>query len=161
MHVLGIDPGKTTGICLLERIGFDDETNKWDLVVHQADQLDWDHRFDLEEPIRSALEQDAYVIVEQYTLRPTYTAVQEKDIPSAQVIGIIEDIMHHFEYPPDRYFTQPASARKNVRLLKGHGPLVKGAHARDAYRHARYFIVTKSNQAHQARKAAKAIKAAR
>ena len=161
MYVVGIDPGKTTGIAVLRRIDFDLEENKWGIKVVLAGDIAWEDRFDAVMPyLNAALTQlkkgvPTWVVYEQFRLRPSYTAVQEKEVPAVEATGILLHQLHMLGFPEENIISQPAASRKSVRLLPGHSKLMTSQHSRDAYAHARYFIVTRSNKEVKAYKDAK------
>ena len=152
MYIVGVDPGKTTGICVLRRANFNPDENKWDIKVVLAGDIAWDDRYDTIMPyLNAALTQlkkgvPTYIVYEQFRLRPSYTAVQEKEVPAVEATGILLHQLHMLGFPEENIISQPAASRKSVRLLPGHGKLMTSPHSRDAYAHARYFIVTRSNK---------------
>jgi hypothetical protein len=59
--------------------------------------------------------------------------------PSVEVIGILRAYCYLMSVPMKR---QPASSMSRVEIEEEHTPLVHDSeHARDAYKHARYFIL--------------------
>ena len=156
MYVLGVDPGKTTGFAVLRRTDFEVETNKWGIAVVVAGDISWEGRFDELMPyLEACRKHGGWVVYEQYRLRPTYTAVQDKTVPAVEATGVLLAQLNAIAFPEERIISQPAANRKSVRVLKGHGEFMTSEHSRDAYRHARYFIVVRSNNEVQAAKAAR------
>lgn len=143
VNVLGLDPGKTTGYCMLTSDGKDDE-GLFNLEVIKWGEILWDERFSaiLDLLMSVSVRPNPWVVYESFNLYQHSAQGQAQihsDFPSVQVIGIIQALTYQ-NYPElvDKMVTQPASVRKRVNTP----PFVRGAHAKDAYRHARYFVVT-------------------
>lgn len=140
MLVLGIDPGKTTGVCMLK-------AGK-DIEVVMAEQIPWDRRKEdlwalFTATFREGLPVPQYTVVENFRLRPGRAMEQVgSTFPSVEVIGLIEA----FQFVTKNYFKliyQEPAIISRVQVLPEHAPLFVGKpHAADAYRHARYFCVT-------------------
>lgn len=152
MYIVGIDPGKTTGIAILRRTDFDPDANKWGIKVVLAGDISWEDRYDGIMPYLNAALQHlkrgipTWIVYEQFRLRPNYTAVQEKAVPAVEATGILLHQLHMLGFPKSNIISQPAANRKSVRILPGHSKFMTSPHSKDAYRHARYFIVTQSNK---------------
>ena len=143
MRVIGIDPGQTTGYVDIHLNG-----SSWQVV--DAQEITWDERFRLG-PLLAGTPSDNivgpplpdYVVVEQFTL---YAHKAQEQIgshfPSARVIGTLEAYMYDAGII-DRLIFQPASVRSLVKIMPAHEAILTGSpHKRDAYQHARYFLVT-------------------
>jgi len=140
MLVLGIDPGKTTGVCML-RVG---ET----LEVVMAEQIPWETRKEdlwalFTATFREGLSVPLYTVVENFRLRPGRAMEQVgSTFPSVEVIGLIEA----FQFVTKNYFRlvyQEPAIISRVQILPEHASCFVGKpHAADAYRHARFFCVT-------------------
>ena len=143
VSVLGLDPGKTTGYCMLTCDGKDDE-GLFNLEVIKWGEIRWDDRFSaiLELLHEIYVRPNPWVVYEGFNLYQHTAQAQAQihsDFPSVQVIGIIQALTYQ-NYPGlvPSMVSQPASVRKRVNTP----PFVRGTHAKDAYRHARYFVVT-------------------
>ena len=138
MNILAIDPGKTTGIvvCQTAKEMID---GKLPFGVMIAEDLLWEDRFLLREYIRTS----DIVICESFNLYPGAAQGQahiRSDFPSIQVIGLIQAYM--YELNKGEPIMQMPSMRKRSLILPEHQAALKGLkHARDAYKHARYYIV--------------------
>jgi len=157
MYVLGVDPGKTTGFAVLRRTGFDEKMNKWGIKVVVAGDISWEGRFDDLMPYLEACRKaGGWVVYEQFRLRPSYTAVQEKSVPAVEATGVLLTQLNAIAFPEERIISQPVANSKSVRVLKGHGKFMTSEHSRDAYKHARYFIVVHSQREKRIAEAVKA-----
>jgi hypothetical protein len=167
MYIIAFDPGATTGVCILYSTGERAPGSKYvDINVIKAGQVLWDDRLTLEQWIavphrRTQVsgsdpnESELYVIYEGFRLYPHMAAGQAKirsSFPSVEVIGMIKAWCAQLGIKDDHIIEQPAALRKSVRLLPEHSALVKGVHAKDAYRHGRYFIVSYYNKNKRSRK---------
>jgi hypothetical protein len=145
MRIISFDPGEITGFCEAEWLPGND-----DFSIVKSSTINWSDRF---AGIRDSLlgnsdaQLPSVVIAESFRLYAGKARDQiNNSFPSVHVIGIISTYM--FEYGIlDRLVLQPASVMSRVMLLKEHVPsLLKSEHARDAYRHLRYYIVTKKTK---------------
>jgi len=140
MRYVAFDPGGSTGFC--EAIAtLSDRT----FQVVKSCTIDWSDRFkvgDLLQGTDEAPLPDA-VIVESFRLYQHRAKEQiGSDFPSSQVIGMIEMIAWQIGIL-DKVVYQPASNISRVQVLPEHKPSVAASeHARDAYRHLRYYILT-------------------
>lgn len=140
MIVLGVDPGKTTGVCMLR-------TGKT-IEVIMAEQIPWETRLEdfwalLTATFREELPVPQYIVVENFRLRPGRAMEQVgSTFPSVEIIGLIEA----FGYVTKNFFQivyQEPGAISRVAILPEHAHFFTGLqHAADAYKHARYFCVT-------------------
>lgn len=139
--VIAVDPGRTTGVCVAQYRGVTPEGIQ-DFSV-SCMELEWDDRWGLEALLHRFDPSDAVVVCESFNLYPEAARGQaniRSDFPSVQVIGILQAYAHKAGY--EVVFQMPAT-RKTVRILEWHKVDVgKSPHCQDAYRHARYYIVT-------------------
>lgn len=140
MLILGIDPGKTTGVCML-RTG---ET----VEVVLAEQIPWDRRKEdlwalFTATFREELPVPQYTVIENFRLRPGRAMEQVgSTFPSVEVIGLIEAFHFITKNFFDLVYQEPAIISR-VQILPEHAAFFVGKpHAADAYRHARYFLTT-------------------
>ena len=141
MYILGIDPGQTTGVCMLK-------INDDDFEVVMAEQIPWSRRKeDLWALFTATFEEELpvpqYVVVESFRLRPGRAMEQVgSTFPSVEVIGLIEAF--HFLAKSNFIlsYQEPAMISR-VQVLGEHASLLLGkVHSADAYRHARLFYIT-------------------
>ncbi len=132
--VLGIDPGYTTGTCLLDLHG------NGEIEVLEAHQYEWSVRFQIIPLVERLVATGTRVtiVVESFRLYP-HKAQQlvGDDFPSVRVIGMVEAACWKANFAQLTF--QTASQIQRVQVL--HDLPIKSEHVRDAYRHARYFIV--------------------
>jgi len=141
--VIAFDPGVTTGVCIATPTdvtleGIQDFTCR-------CLEVEWEQRFeDLTALLKDLDPATTIIVCESFRLYPEAAKGQAQirsDFPSVQVIGLIQAFAHMGGFSPV-VFQQPAM-RKSVRILKWHVPIVgRSLHQQDAYRHARYYIVT-------------------
>lgn len=138
MRILAFDPGKTTGFC--EAIV--DPTNSNIQIVNSC-TLAWERRFFVHELLQGTCEAPLpdVVVVESFHL---YAHKAQELIgsifPSVQIIGTLE--AYAFELGIiDRIVYQPASVMSRVELLEYGKLLAPSPHARDAFKHLRYYVV--------------------
>lgn len=137
--VLGIDPGYTTGTCLLGLHG------NGEIEVLEAHKYEWSKRFEIIPLVErlTATGTRVTIVVESFRLYP-HKAQQlvGDDFPSVRVIGMVEAAcwMHNFA----QIHFQTASQIRRVQVL--HDLPIRSEHIRDAYRHARLFIVDNKDE---------------
>lgn len=144
MIILGIDPGRTTGICVLEN----DQTNS--IEVAMASQIPWELRKSLlwaliaGTSITWPLGQPDAIVIEDFKLRPGRALEQiGSDFPSVHIIGMIEGFHYALQLRCPIVYQTPAIIGR-VQVLPEHSSVFKGReHASDAYKHARYYLVTR------------------
>lgn len=153
--IVGVDPGATTGVCVMEALGPIPAMSpqgkilqvRWGMQILEAMDVPWDERFmllDLLPDYRATAHKRFWVVCEDFKLYPHMAAGQSwSDFPSVKVIGLLQTEMHMMGID-HRLIMQPASSRKSVQILDEYKPALVGLkHAKDAYRHARYYILTK------------------
>lgn len=133
--LLSLDPGTTTGYAVVE-------ATESSLEVIKAGTILWNDRFyDLQELVNEWPYD--HIIVETFRLFPHKAMSQiGSHFPSAQVIGIIEFLLWHRGYL-DRLVYQNPSIKARTQVMDDSIPNI--THVQDAYRHARYFAITKLN----------------
>ena len=145
MYIIALDPGETTGAIIVHIEGKNPESGRWEFTPTWAGEITWDNRI---EGLRALFERTVdlnvlALVVEDFRLyRHAARSQINSDFKPVQVIGAIQVLADEYGLL-DLYVTQPASSRSKVKVLPHHRPIVKGsAHMQDAYRHARYWIVT-------------------
>lgn len=145
MLILAIDPGLTTGACMIA-------TTADGFRVVSVEEIPWNQRFsrltalvqNMQEPSIIGLpSQSVAFVIESFRLRQGRAFEQSgSDFPSCQVIGIFEyllwsrSVLHLLK-------KQEPGAMSRVQVLPEHEQHVLGSeHRKDAYKHARYFYVT-------------------
>lgn len=162
MYILAIDPGRTTGVCILQT-----NDSKCGFEVVTALEMPWESRFELLKTLIDGtfLDQEKpqppeAVVVESFALRSNRAIEQTgSDFPSSQIIGIVEAFLwmetfkaeprKSFDFPRESglqgfnrlHFQQP-SVFSRVAIEPEHVVWVEGSeHKKDAYRHARYYYI--------------------
>lgn len=156
MHILAVDPGQTTGICIL---GVNKERD--DFTVEYVGEMSWDDRFRQSRAlvygmwppkIGTAATPPEVVVIEQFRLRQGKAYQQAgSTFPSIYVQAIIETFVWEWnrrfaleEINATQVVTQEPIAMARVQILPDHHYLVTGSeHMKDAYRHGRYYFETK------------------
>jgi len=144
--VIGIDPGYTTGVCVLS-FDADHVTG----VVIESRQLVWNDRFELLPLIVQYLPKKdtltLHVVVEDFRLYGHKAQDQiNNSFPSVNVIGVLDLVAHLNSIHLNM---QMASMISKVAVLPEHLPyLIKSEHTRDAYKHARYHAIVRLRYIH-------------
>lgn len=144
-YIIAFDPGRTTGLVVAYYY------NDGHFEIVRADEIRWRDRF---EKTKKIVYEYAYnmvdthsracaIIIEDFKLRKDKAIEQAgDDMPSSQVIGIIEAYA-------DLYGSlhlikkQMPSVTSRVAILDRHVQLLGSSeHMKDAYKHIRYFIVS-------------------
>lgn len=136
-RLLAIDPGVTTGIA----------AGLWNTVDHSFSlsggfQLPWEKRF----AVRWLVEEADIIVIESFRLyRHKATDQVNSDFPSSQVIGMTE-LAAYMVDKLDKVVKQPASCIQNVQILEADSKKLEGLqHAQDAYRHLRYYVISRQD----------------
>jgi len=138
MRLLGIDPGRTTGICIAN--------DNDGLIVEHVEEVLWDDRFMFLSLLRTLADasgplQLSAIVVESFHLYQ-HRAKQQvgSDFPSVQVIGIVEAAAFLYASSTCPIIYQPASSIARTEVLPQHKLSVGGSeHTKDAYKHVRYY----------------------
>lgn len=157
MKILAIDPGETTGVCILQTTELRD-----DFEVAYVSEMSWDDRFRISKalimgtwPQRmtpdpgwvAAARPPEVVVIEQFRLRQGKAYAQAgSTFPSIQVQAIIETFVYAYLHKqPDKFIAyQEPICMARVQILPDHHHLIAGSeHMKDAYKHARYYFETK------------------
>ena len=140
-RIIGIDPGQTTGfVDLLEHDGV--------LHVLEALEIRWEERFLFKQllGIMNYVPNDLLpeaIIMEAFILRANAAHHQVgNQFPSVRIIGIVEAFAYDLGIR-DRIHLQPPALKEFVKIKN---ELPRSAHIKDAYRHARYFVVRERNR---------------
>jgi len=147
MKILAVDPGRTTGICVLES----DQTNS--IRVAMANQIPWEVRklqlwaLIAGTSVTWPLGQPDAIVIEDFKLRPGRAMEQiGSDFPSVHIIGMVEGFHFALQQTCPIVYQTPAIIGR-VQILPPHEKLLAGQeHAKDAYKHARYYLITKANK---------------
>jgi len=150
MRIVAFDPGAVTGFC--EALVSSDGT----IQVVKSQEIAWANRFSgvhgllrgIElgtrtlDPDRTFAPLPDVIVVEAFHLYAHRAKEQiGNDFPSVKMMGVIET--YAFELGIlDKIIYQPASVMSRVTILTEHVPsIARSEHARDAYRHLRYYVV--------------------
>lgn len=141
--IVAIDPGKTTGFCVLSCPAGVIDPNTYD--VYQAHQVEWSDRFFFHAFFCAHRDHIRAIIIERFKLfrnPKTMESQINSEFPSVRVIGIVEAYAELFNLG-DRIVFQEPNDRKSAQIPRmHHAALGTSDHVRDAYRHARYFVLT-------------------
>lgn len=151
MIILGVDPGQTTGVCMIRTT--DENINNFDVLL--AEQVLWNNRHadfwallvTMNERIVPVPD---IVVIENFRLRPGRAMEQVgSTFPSVNVIGLIEAFQYVAPISFELAYQEPAIIGR-VQILPEHQELFVGKqHAADAYRHARYYSITNAHKGAQ------------
>lgn len=136
--IIAFDPGHTTGVCLGRLTG----ARTFDVVDSLV--IDWQDRHqtlaDLFDTYQELL---VAVVVESFRLFQHAAQSQiNNEFPSVRFIGALEHALFNVKLSHLLVFQQP-SQRTNVTIKEHITSLVRSPHARDAYLHLKYYILTK------------------
>lgn len=141
MNILAVDPGQTTGVCMLKG-----ERGSSSLSLLMAGEVFWDRRcFDfnalLTGTYKETLPIPDCIVIENFRLRPG-RALQQigSTFPSVEVIGIIEGLRWAHQVQAQLYFQEPAQIAR-VQILPEHESRLTGEHMKDAYKHGRLWAI--------------------
>jgi hypothetical protein len=139
MRIVSFDPGEHTGFCEANVDGDTFEVVKSTTIV-------WEERFELVPQLLVGTDKAPLpdvIVVEMFRLYGHKAQAQVgNDFPSSQMIGVIQTYAHMLNLL-DKVVLQPASVMSRVKILDEHAPsLHRSEHARDAYKHLRYYVVT-------------------
>lgn len=139
--ILAIDPGETTGVCLIQTAPTNDG-----FEVLCCEEVAWNDRFQrLHGLILGSEELPApqTLVMEAFRLRQGRAYEQSgSEMPSSQVIGVVEAIWWLHGHPMTEVTFQEPAAMARVQVLPEHVKWVTGSpHKQDAYRHARYYFL--------------------
>ena len=145
MNILAFDPGRTTGVCIARAT----ENN---FAVMQVSEIPWSGRFALIKAFihgispttNSALPSPDVIVIESFRLRQNRALqLSGSNFPSSQVTGIIQAFAWQLDLLDHIVFQEPPVMNR-VQILPDDLDIVKGSeHKKDAYKHARYYYVTK------------------
>jgi hypothetical protein len=142
IRILAIDPGKTTGICVID--GTED-----DFAVILSQEILWEDRFDIlraliagKLPNPEQPQSPEVIVVENFRLRQGRALEQSgSDFPSSQVIGIVGAYTNLLIPPPPIVLQEPVVMGRIEIMERDKKLLVATPHTHDAYKHARYYWV--------------------
>jgi hypothetical protein len=147
MIIVAIDPGSTTGVCIIR----EQPSVECGFQVVSVWQIPWEQRTsffmalfngtfatDNGKPLLPEI-----VVIEAFRLRPGRAMEQVGSIfPSVRIIGIIEAFIEISLPKPLMVFQEP-SVIGRVEVLPEHKEALSGLiHATAAYMHARYYHLT-------------------
>jgi len=129
--LVGFDPGKTTGYCVVKRKDF--SLSWFPYPVMFGVVTNFQEISDLLEVIGR---EDIYsIVMEQFRLYPNKAkTLTYSDFPAAEVIGVIKFLCGSGEYKIP-YIFQPAGMAKQIDIPSEIKKYLKTPHARDAYAH--------------------------
>lgn len=140
--ILAFDPGATTGVAAIEH------TNGRNFQLVMSLEYAWIDRFKIFNLIylhRASIKQ---IVIERYRLFENKTTLHAQigsEIPSARVIGLIE--LSAAICKLNCITFQDPSDRNSVSVLPEHRQLIqRSKHCIDAYRHARFYVLTKARK---------------
>lgn len=136
IQVVAFDPGKTTGVCIIEGT-----LEGYDVAQHQVEFQQVGHLFE-QWRRETSLTSYCTVVCESFTIN-NQTARNSQAPWSLEVIGIIRYFCA--EMKVELVFQQPSAAKNLIKdsVIKNAGMWKPGAdHAMDATRHALYFLAT-------------------
>jgi hypothetical protein len=130
--LVSIDPGKTTGVCLVSCNAYDRE----EFTVLESRAFIWTARFQLYEWIQSVVPE--IIVMESFHLYASHARQMiGSAFESCQIIGAVEYLAHRMNVRIDY---QPASEIQFVTIAFRHvGSIGNTEHQKDAYKHARYW----------------------
>jgi hypothetical protein len=141
-RIVAIDPGLTTGYVDLQ-LSFSDAS----IRIVRAEEVRWERRFELEKLLFGAEEMPPddwphVVVVESFRLYAHKAKDQiNNDFPSVRVIGTLEAFLNHRQIM-NRLVLQPASVTALVAIEPEHARILGASeHMKDAYKHARYYML--------------------
>lgn len=134
-QLLAVDPGLTTGIVVGEYKG------GYDFDIIYAADVKWDRRFVFRELVPAKAIR--HIIYERFALYESKARDQiNNTFPSVRVIGILEAYCNECD-KLDWMVEQPAAVHTKVKITDAHTDRLKLLHhARSAYKHLRYYIIT-------------------
>lgn len=136
MTIVSLDPGQTSGL-VVAQISSDANIN-----IIQATELPWGGRFSLRQFLFTAWPD--VVVCEAFRLYAQAAKAQiNNEFPSVRVIGLLEAYLNE-TVGLDRLHFQAAMCIQRVEVLEEHKSALRGmVHARDAYKHLRYYAITR------------------
>jgi len=145
--IVGIDPGNTTGYCMI-----DEAPDKSGFQVVSVAQIPWEKRVSFFQALfygtftndKGEPQLPEIVVIESFRLHPGRAREQTgSEFPSVRVIGIVEAFVSMCcPKPPLLVFQEPGVIGR-INILPEHESMLSGlVHAADAYRHVRYYHLT-------------------
>lgn len=142
--VIGIDPGKATGVVVLTNVDFAKRSFRLD----SAFTLGWDHRYQLEQYLINWKDDLVGIAIEDFRLYPNQETIKAQtfnDFPSSKVI---ERITVYCEQQHLTHLITMQMASVNY-IAKGkkrpiameYRKLLPTSHTIDAFLHAEYYIL--------------------
>lgn len=149
MFIVAFDPGGTTGIALIDH----DFGRDFELI--KSFELPWKNRFEIFNLIYTNRLYIKAIVIEEFRLfanQKTLHAQIQSDIPSAQVIGIVELSARLaklnsvvFQKPSDIHTKDPITKKPvyTIEIPPKFKPQIhRSLHCIDAFLHARFFVLT-------------------
>ena len=148
--ILAFDPGKTSGVCCVSHL------SGRAFTISASFEVQWQDRFKIFNLIYVNKASIKSIIIEEYRLFSNALTLKSQigsDIPSAQVIGIIElsaaicklEKCIVFQRPSDIHYTNPQTRKLEytVSIDPDHKKkLHSGQHCIDAFLHAKLYILS-------------------
>jgi hypothetical protein len=136
--IIAIDPGHTTGVAIATNVHGTEYAAQAGIVV-------WDNRHWFYRYLAEKHDQIDQIVIERFRLfnnQKTMNAQINSEFPSVRIIGIVECAAYAFGLLEKITYQDPAQ-RKDVRIpIEHHAAVGQSDHAKDAYRHLRYYILT-------------------
>lgn len=138
--VVAIDPGFCTGVC---RVRIDPGFSLGGVAF--AKEIPWDQRFSLYQ-LPAYYPKDVF-IMESFRVYPHKAQdLIGSDMPSCQVIGIVEAALYHAG-KLDQLVYQQAIATKGVKIPPDFSSVFGSSeHMKDAFKHIRYWAAFRKNK---------------
>lgn len=148
--VIGIDPGKATGVAVLTNVDF----HRRSFHLHAAYTIGWSERFTLWSILETYKRDLAGIAIEDFRLYPNQETIKAQtfgDFPSAKVI---ERVTVYCEQLALAHLVSMQMASVNY-IAKGkkrpiameYRKLLPTTHTIDAFLHAEYYILLNKNKA--------------
>lgn len=141
--LISVDPGKTTGLCVGRYTG---APSRFDFDLVGAYEVPWDDRFFFKHVLANTMQAGPLfrVIVEKFVL---YEAKKNDlvydDMPSSMFTGMVHAYLHEAD-ALNLLVYQLAAWRVGTEVLPVHKKaLGSSPHITDAYKHLRYYIVSR------------------
>lgn len=135
--IIGVDPGYTTGVCVIDNVVSGDQFN-----VIAAIEVSWSTRFEYFTTLFSAHHGNvSAVVIERFKLTANDKMLRNQigsEMPSSRVIGLVELECYRYKLP---LIIQNNYDYHNMRILPQHRTIVGlSRHNQVAYRHLRYYL---------------------
>lgn len=144
---IAVDPGTTSGLVVAR-----DVKSPTDFTLSYVAEISWSNRFMFLDLIRDNYQSVETIIIEDFRLYKSKAKDQiNSQFPSVSVKAVIETAAYqynifdriHYQMAYCIHRTVNGRMQSTVKLLDQHvDQLAKRNHAKDAYRHLRYYLIT-------------------